>query len=346
MLAIAMRRILFVILAGLIALVVFDFPRDDASSNNASPILAMSGGRSESADLTRGGASPQRLGQFVFRKRTPIGEAQGPLFGSHVWQPLPLSTAAVAAPPPVAPPMPYKFAGASVYNGQLQVFLAKGDSIIPVGLGETIEGGYRVEAIDERQITLMYLPLEQHQVIPISTSLSFAGVRVATAGDNTASRANAASGHVVGDGRVLVLDERNQNKPAQLLWQGPQQVKLGTQFTVALYITSAQPVRASPMQIKVNSALFETVSVKPGRYFDDRERSFNYRIDPGGAIFVGASSLQPAPAADAEFVVLTLKPLKPALAAELAIASLSLHGAAGRVIPFDLPATFRTAITH
>ncbi len=146
--------------------------------------------------------------------------------------------------------------------------------------------------------------------------------------------------------RVLVLDERNQNKPAQLFWQGPQQVKLGTQFEVALHVTSEQPVRASPMQIKMNSAVFETVSVKPGRFFDDREQSFNYRIDPGGTIFVGASSAKPAPAADAEFVVLTLKPLKAAPAAELAIASLSLHGAAGRVIPFDLPAIFRTAITN
>jgi Cohesin domain len=145
---------------------------------------------------------------------------------------------------------------------------------------------------------------------------------------------------------VLVLDERNQIKPAQLLWQGPQQVKLGTQFTVALRVTSAQPVRASPMQINVNSALFETVSVKPGRFFEDREQSFNYRIDPGGTIFVGASSIKPAPAADAEFVVLTLKPLKPDPAAELAIASLSLHGAAGRVIQFDLPATFKTSITN
>jgi hypothetical protein len=337
---------LFVVLVGFVVFVVIDLSRDDASSNNASPISATTGGRSESAAPTRGGATAQLMGQFVFRKRTPIGEPQGLLFGSHIWQSLPLSTATVTAPPTIAPPMPYKFSGASLFDGQLQVFLAKGDSIIPVGLGETIEGGYRVEAIDERQITLKYLPLEQNQVIPISTPLSFAGARVATVGDSAASRASAASSHAVGDGWVLVIDERQHNKPAQLLWQGPQQVKLGTQFTVALRITSAQPVRASPMQIKVNSALFETVSVKPGRYFDGGEKNFNYRIDPGGTIFVGTSNPKPAPAADAEFVILTLKPLKPAPAAELAIASLSLHGLAGRVIPFDLPVAFSTAITH
>ncbi len=196
-----MKRILFAVLAGLVALVVFDFPGDNTSSDHTSLISATSGRRSESAAPTHGGTGTQWNGQFGFRKRAPIGEPQGLLFGSHSWQPLPLTTSKVAAPPPVAPPMPYKFAGASVYNGQLQIFLAKGDSIIPVSLGETIEGGYRVEAIDERQITLMYLPLEQNQVIPISTSLSFAGVRVSTAGNSTASSAIATSGHAVGDGQ-------------------------------------------------------------------------------------------------------------------------------------------------
>ncbi len=223
-----MKRILLAVLAGLIVLVVFDFPGDDASREHASPISATSGGGSESAAPTRGGAVSQLMEKFVFRKRALIGESQGPLFGSHGWQPLPPITATATAPPPVAPPMSYKFSGASVYNGQLQVFLTKGDAIIPISLGETIEGGYRVEAIDERQITLRYLPLEQDQVIPISTSLSFAGARVPTAGNNAALPANAAASHAVADGRLLVLDERNQNKPAQLLWQGPQQVKLGT----------------------------------------------------------------------------------------------------------------------
>ena len=100
------------------------------------------------------------------------------------------------------------------------------------------------------------------------------------------------------------------------------------------------------MQFKVNPALLATISVKPGRYFEDGKRSFNYRVDPGGSIFVAASGPNLAPAGDAELLVLTLMPLQAAPAAELAIASLSLHGPTGRVIPFDYPAAFRTAITH
>jgi hypothetical protein len=343
---IAMRVIFLVVLAALVAFMVMDFSDDDVSGRNASPVSSTLGGKSEPAATAQGGAAAQLMGHFAFRKRPLFGKPQGTLFDSHSWQSLPAVPTPVSASPPVPPPMPYMFSGASVYNEQLQVFLAKGDSVIPISLGETIDGGYRIDAIDERQITLKYLPLEQDQVIPISTSLSFAGARVPTAGNNAASPANTAPGHPVTDGRLLVLDERNQNKPARILWQGPKQVKLGTPFEVTLRVTSAQPVGASPMQIKVNSALFETVSVKPGRFFEDREQSFNYRIDPGGTIFVGSSSPKPAPAADAEFVVLTFKPLKPAPTAELALASLSLHGAAGRVIPFDFPANFVTAITN
>jgi len=186
-------------LAGLVAFVVIDFARDEASDNKAASGSAKTGGAGESAARPRDGAASRSPTPFVFRERAPFGETQGALFDSHEWQSSSPATAAVAVlappPPPVAPPMPYRFSGALVSEGQLQIFLAKGDSIISVGLGETIEGGYRVDAIDERQITLTYLPLEQKQVIPVSTSVSFAGARLPTAADSAASRGSAVSGN-------------------------------------------------------------------------------------------------------------------------------------------------------
>jgi hypothetical protein len=60
---------------------------------------------------------------------------------------------------------------------------------------------------------------------------------------------------------------------------------------------------------------------------------------------VGASNQGPVPAADAEFLVLTFKPIKLASVAELSISYLSLQGSAGRTIAFDALVAFRTAIT-
>ena len=99
------------------------------------------------------------------------------------------------------------------------------------------------------------------------------------------------------------------------------------------------------MQIKVNPALLETVAVKPGRFFGEGDRNFSYRINPDGSIFVGATSQNPTPAADAEFVVLTFMPLRTAPAAELSIASLNLQGPAGQPITFSLLTAFKTAIS-
>ena len=104
-------------------------------------------------------------------------------------------------------------------------------------------------------------------------------------------------------------------------------------------------MRASPMQLKFDPSVLETVAVKPGRFFGQSERNFSYRVNPDGSIFVGASNQGPEAAADAEFIVLTFKPLKTAPAAELSIASVSLQGSAGRMITFDPLVAFKTAIT-
>jgi hypothetical protein len=352
------KGILFSVLAGTVALVVLDSGEDKAT-RRISPAGARPGGGSEVAASSQSAAPAGNPGRFELPDRPSLGEPRTDLFGSP---PPPKTSAVVAAPgpppAPVAPTNPYKFAGRLVRDGRAEFFLSKGDSVLSVQQGEMIEGGYRVEAIGEEQITLMYLPLGKKETIPVYSSLppAAAGAQARPAPAQAASPAklvpvpprpvaSAASAAQDSAAIVITVDLGGESKPARLLWHGPDQVKLGTQFTVALHVTSAQPVRASPMQIKVNPALFETVAVKPGRFFAQGDRSFTYRIDPDGSIFIGASNSKPIPAEAAEFVVLTLKPLKPAPAAELSVASLSLHGPAGKVIAFDPLVAFKTAIT-
>jgi hypothetical protein len=129
-------------------------------------------------------------------------------------------------------------------------------------------------------------------------------------------------------------------RPAQLRWDGPERVRAGSSFDVALKLTSDQPVRTSPLQLSYDAKLLEPVAVRAGGFF--AEGSFTYRVNPGGSIFVGASGAGAA-AADAEFLVVTFKPIRSG-AAQLTLSSVVLQGDAGRAIAHDAPAAFRTAI--
>jgi hypothetical protein len=120
-------------------------------------------------------------------------------------------------------------------------------------------------------------------------------------------------------------------------------VRAGATFDVALKVTSAHPVRASPLQLGFDAKLLEPIDVRAGGFFADG--MFSYRVNRAGSIFVGASG-KGAVATDAEIVVVTFRPIRPGATAELTVSSLLLQGAAGRAIAHDRPAAFRTTIVQ
>jgi hypothetical protein len=107
-------------------------------------------------------------------ERGGLAEPGSPLFSSQSWQPPPPKF--VAPPPPkpiapVAPPLPFRFVGRMLQDGHLFVFLAKGDTVVTVKQGDTIDGVYRVESIGETEVALTYLPLREKQTLAVVTSL-------------------------------------------------------------------------------------------------------------------------------------------------------------------------------
>ncbi len=229
--------------------------------------------------------------------------------------------------------MPYRYAGKVVQGGQQLVLLAKGDMLFPVTEGETLDGAYRVESIGETQVVLTYLPLAREERIAVDSSLPVAASATrldpaAAAGGGQAASATAAPA-----------------RRAQLLWEGPQQVKLGTRFEVILRVTSGEPLQASPMQLRFDPGYLEFGGAKPGKFLAGMERDFSYRANPDGSIFVGASVQDPASAAGAELLVLSFRTVKTAAATELSIASLNLRGAGGQPVAFSQPAAFKITIS-
>jgi len=78
--------------------------------------------------------------------------------------PPPPPVVAVEAPPPMAPPFPHAWVGR--FNDEAQrAVVAGSEATWVVAVGDVIEGQWRIDQIQERQMTLTYLPLQQRQTI-------------------------------------------------------------------------------------------------------------------------------------------------------------------------------------
>ncbi|WP_131038198.1 hypothetical protein [Pseudomonas jilinensis] len=100
------------------------------------------------------------------------------LFASRSWYVAPAPVAAPAVRPQVAapvqmaaPPMPYRFIGRMVDDGQLKVFLLRDDTLYVVSPGDVIDGLYRVEGLVGDQLQLLYLPMDLSQSLTVGSRL-------------------------------------------------------------------------------------------------------------------------------------------------------------------------------
>lgn len=111
----------------------------------------------------------------------PGGALQGGgLFSAHSWRVAPPPAPApawtppppvAAAPPAVAPTLPFEFIGKMDDAQRLRVFLLRGEKIYTVTVGEVIDGTYRVERIADSEMVLTYLPLNVSQTLSVGGKL-------------------------------------------------------------------------------------------------------------------------------------------------------------------------------
>ncbi|OGG57069.1 MAG: hypothetical protein A3F84_04550 [Candidatus Handelsmanbacteria bacterium RIFCSPLOWO2_12_FULL_64_10] len=196
--------------------------------------------------------------------RIALGEPRAELFGPHSWQPPAPRAAATAPRVPTAPPMPYQFAGKLLQDGRLQVFLAKGESVVAIQEGDTLDGGYRVESIGETQVTLIYLPLKQKQSIVVSSWLP-----PAAAGTSTGAPASSR---------------------ATLSWRAPDTIKVGEDVKVELLVKTDGALRSLPLQVSFDPGALQFVEVQEGMFFKQggQQTSFAHNVDQAnGRLFVG-----------------------------------------------------------
>ena len=302
------KGLLIAAAAAVVAVIAFEPGRKDEAKS--APRESAASAPVERAKSTESLQLPERRG---------LGQARGELFGAPPPPPQAVATAASAPVVQVAPPMPYRFAGRVRKGGEEEFLLSKGELVFPVKEGDTIDGTYKVVAVKPDGIELVYIPLGTTERIMVSSVLDVAPPALAAA-------------------PAPVADA----KPAQLRWDGPKQVSAGGNFTVALHVSTQQPLRAAPMQLRYSPGVLEPVEVRPGKFIGNG--SFSYRVSPDGSIFVGATTPSVAPGTDAELVIVTFKSLKAGATAEISMSALSLQGLAGRAIAHEQFASFRAPI--
>jgi hypothetical protein len=105
----------------------------------------------------------------------PPGVVPGPtdIFSVRTWAPpappAPVVQAATSAPPkPEAPPLPFRFLGKIAEPDKGVAFLlARGERVLSVGVGETINGIYLVEKHQDGRLYFIYKPLKIRQSLSV-----------------------------------------------------------------------------------------------------------------------------------------------------------------------------------
>lgn len=79
--------------------------------------------------------------------------------------------AAVAAPqPPAPPPLAYRYGGQfRIDNGGWRVYLLKGSDLVPINVGDVLDGPYKVTAIGADEFEIMHLPTSTKRVLQYSS---------------------------------------------------------------------------------------------------------------------------------------------------------------------------------
>lgn len=101
-----------------------------------------------------------------------FAEAKGRnLFPAQSFRPPPKPVApppVLPPPPPMAPPVPFTFVGKWSEDGREAVFLERGSQLVTAHAGDTLPGGWRLDAVGPEGLTFTYVSLNQQRTLRIA----------------------------------------------------------------------------------------------------------------------------------------------------------------------------------
>jgi hypothetical protein len=113
--------------------------------------------------------TPLKLAAFV------VGSLAFAAGGMGIGVPVGFAQPAIARAQPAArparaeapPPIPFRYIGRMIEDGKLEVFLVRGEEHFSVAAGDMLGADYRVEAVTDSEVVLVYLPLNARQSLPL-----------------------------------------------------------------------------------------------------------------------------------------------------------------------------------
>lgn len=102
--------------------------------------------------------------------RLPFTPQTANLFAVHNWQPPPPpQPKAAPAPAPTAPALPFRYLGKVLEQGQVIAFLAVRTRTHLLRQGDVV-ANYRVLDVTPTEMTFIYIPLNQQQVLTFGSA--------------------------------------------------------------------------------------------------------------------------------------------------------------------------------
>jgi hypothetical protein len=95
--------------------------------------------------------------------------ATAPIFTAQSWLPPAPPPSPVQAVAPEVPPFPYPYLGGLTDDAGRMAFFSRGDRVLAVRSGATVDGSFHVDHLDETSMTLTYLPLQKTLAVELGS---------------------------------------------------------------------------------------------------------------------------------------------------------------------------------
>lgn len=163
-----MRSTLLIAVSGLtLAAVFFAPPAEVGATDTVKPVAPRA--RAAQTEMPRNTDVPD----IVIARASDGTPLNDPFVSKAPRVEQPAAQESPAPPPePSAPPLPYSYLGKIMEDGKVVIFLGKQDNNYSVRIGETVDGLYRLEDINDQAVTLVYLPLSKKQMLPIGRDVN------------------------------------------------------------------------------------------------------------------------------------------------------------------------------